>query len=370
MSSRGKYARVESEPAFADAADLEQESAASSNQLLLSFEPLSDDPATSNSSHHNQAQHLFDHAGDGPSGLHTFNEGTSSTLLSGGQDDATAPDLEDQATATPTRISTKQRVLNAVNHLIPFKQTYELLHNGLDPARRQALPTGRLVGQGTDGVFRNLTAKPETEATRATDEQFPPTYEEAATDSSPEYWEATMISPMYEDEVFVKGLPVGNLANFVWNILVTVAFQFVGFILCYLLHTSHAAKQGTRIGLGITLIMYGWSLVPANLGRPDLIPPRYQPNNPNQFDILKSLSIDSGGKVDTYLLGFIQNLNELSVESEAPYVAYGLVLFGAFVIIKSLVDFYLVKQEEKKMLAPQAEQATYSTTQDVDETPP
>jgi len=33
-------------------------------------------------------------------------------------------------------------------------------------------------------------------------------------------------------------------------------FPFVGFILTYLLHTSHAAKYGSRAGLGLTLIQY------------------------------------------------------------------------------------------------------------------
>lgn len=36
-----------------------------------------------------------------------------------------------------------------------------------------------------------------------------------------------------------------------------MAFQFVGFLLTYLLHTSHAAKNGSKAGLGITLIQYG-----------------------------------------------------------------------------------------------------------------
>ncbi|KAF6072299.1 hypothetical protein FOB64_000348 [Candida albicans] len=171
----------------------------------------------------------------------------------------------------------------------------------------------------------------------------PSSYEEAAADASPEYWESTMISPMYEDEVFVQGLPVGNIANFVWNALVSVAFQFVGFILCYLLHTSHAAKQGSRAGLGINLIMYGWNLVPQNFGHPDKLPKKYQPENPNDFDINKSTKIsgkDSNGG------------DWLGGSGSAPYVAYGLIAFGLFIILKSLVDYYRVKQLERAILNP------------------
>ena len=42
--------------------------------------------------------------------------------------------------------------------------------------------------------------------------------------------------------------------------IVSVSFQFVGFLLTYVLHTTHAAKYGSRVGLGITLIQFGLTL--------------------------------------------------------------------------------------------------------------
>lgn len=269
-------------------------------------------------------------------------------------------DLEDLELQTSPRLTTKQRIQRVLHHFFPVRQTYERINNGLTTGRMQT-NNGRFIGQGTDGVFRNLMAKPDTEEMRQQQELNPPSYEEAAADASPEYWELTMISPMYEDEVFVQGLPVGNIANFVWNALVSVAFQFVGFILCYLLHTSHAAKQGSRAGLGINLIMYGWNLVPQNFGHPDKLPKKYQPENPNDFDINKSTKIS--GKVDGYNSGiFIQNSNADTKDSNggdwlggsgsAPYVAYGLIAFGLFIILKSLVDYYRVKQLERAILNP------------------
>lgn len=42
--------------------------------------------------------------------------------------------------------------------------------------------------------------------------------------------------------------------------LVSISFQFVGFLLTYVLHTTHAARLGSRAGLGITLIQYGFAL--------------------------------------------------------------------------------------------------------------
>ncbi|CAH1765198.1 2516_t:CDS:2, partial [Entrophospora sp. SA101] len=100
----------------------------------------------------------------------------------------------------------------------------------------------------TDGVFSNLSAKPETEAEK--EEENPPPYEAAAADATPPYWETTIIAPgLMGDEVLVEGLPVGNF-------FISMSFQFVGFLLTYLLHTSHAAKAG----LGITLVQYGFYL--------------------------------------------------------------------------------------------------------------
>jgi hypothetical protein len=56
----------------------------------------------------------------------------------------------------------------------------------------------------------------------------------------------------------VDDLPAGSPFLFAANLLTSFFFQFVGFLLTYLLHTSHAAKYGSRAGLGLTLIQYGF----------------------------------------------------------------------------------------------------------------
>ncbi|GAA97093.1 uncharacterized protein L969DRAFT_96972 [Mixia osmundae IAM 14324] len=127
-------------------------------------------------------------------------------------------------------------------------------------------------GSGNDGVFANLNAKPEMrrgehgqlEFVGGDDEgagkEVPPSYEAASADTTPPYWETTVIAPSGylsgSDDVLVDGLPVGNFFAFAWNLLVSMSFQFIGFLLTYLLHTSHAAKNGSRAGLGITMIQY------------------------------------------------------------------------------------------------------------------
>jgi hypothetical protein len=60
--------------------------------------------------------------------------------------------------------------------------------------------------------------------------------------------------------MIVDNLPTGSVFSFLWNLLISISFQFVGFLLTYLLHTTHAARFGSRAGLGVTLIQYGFAL--------------------------------------------------------------------------------------------------------------
>ncbi|GBC01107.1 hypothetical protein RclHR1_04070009 [Rhizophagus clarus] len=168
----------------------------------------------------------------------------------------------------------------------------------------------------TDGVFSNLSAKPDTEADK--EDENPPPYETAAADAAPPYWETTIIAPgLSGDEILVEGLPVGNFFSFVWNMLVSMSFQFVGFLLTYLLHTNHAAKNGSRAGLGITLVQYGFYL----RGR--------------------ALQDD-----DYY---YDENLNDKEVMARSAWLSYILMFLGWFIVIRSVSDFIRVKRMETVM---------------------
>lgn len=77
----------------------------------------------------------------------------------------------------------------------------------------------------------------------------------------PSYWETTVHAPLGFDTdvgMIIEDLPTGSLITFVANLFTSFFFQFVGFLLTYLLHTTHAAKFGSRAGLGLTLIQYGF----------------------------------------------------------------------------------------------------------------
>jgi hypothetical protein len=122
------------------------------------------------------------------------------------------------------------------------------------------VPPARVVGmQPNDGVFSNILAKcdfkPE-EQSKPADE--PPPYEEVAQDRAPPYFDTTVIATSDDpDEMLVEGLPAGGVFSFFWSMLISMSFQFIGFLLTYLLHTSHAGKNGSRAGLGVTFIQYG-----------------------------------------------------------------------------------------------------------------
>lgn len=90
------------------------------------------------------------------------------------------------------------------------------------------------------------------------DDVLPPTYETAAADVAPPYWETTIIGgpgglhPLAPggmgwtpgganvgaiEDLIVDGLPVGNFFGFAWNLLVSMSFQFVG--KCFLSFFKH-----------------------------------------------------------------------------------------------------------------------------------
>jgi hypothetical protein len=230
----------------------------------------------------------------------------------------------------------------------------------------QAPSSGRVYGGGNGGVWANLSAKP----TRGEDaEEKPPvsthiwdfvyrhrltwtqTYEQAAADATPPYWETTILAPgTYGDEVFVEGLPVGSLFSFIWNAMISMSFQLVGFLLTYLLHTTHAAKNGSRAGLGITLVQFGFGFRSAVLnpgsGSNDAPGAGFDggvPNEPNSHDFdPDTLGGPTSGGIDT--------TPAASAVTGSDWIAYGLMIIGWFILIKSVSDFIRARRHEQLVL--------------------
>lgn len=176
----------------------------------------------------------------------------------------------------------------------------------------------------------------------------PQTYEQAAADATPPYWETTILAPgSFGDEVFVEGLPVGSLFSFIWNAMISMSFQLVGFLLTYLLHTTHAAKNGSRAGLGITLVQYGFTMKSASslsAGNDEPGAGGFDtgvPSDPNahEFDP-DSLGGVSAGDAAEVGKGISGN----------DWVAYGLMIVGWFILIKSVSDFVRARRHEQLVL--------------------
>lgn len=187
---------------------------------------------------------------------------------------------------------------------------------------------------GNDAVFSNIPAKPVVE--KEVVEELPPTYEQAAADATPPYWETTILAPgMSPDEVFIDGLPVGSMFAFVWNAMISMSFQLVGFLLTYLLHTTHAAKNGSKAGLGVTLIQYGFYIHGPNAPPMSTPPPsESKPSNPNDTN-------------------FNQGQMDRAADSigRQEWLSYALMIVGWFILIRSVSDFIRARRMEQLVLA-------------------
>ncbi|KAG6127122.1 hypothetical protein E4U38_006468 [Claviceps purpurea] len=192
-------------------------------------------------------------------------------------------------------------------------------------------------GVGSDGVFANLSAKPD--RTESEKDELPPSYEQAAADAAPPYWETTILAPGIGglDEVYVDGMPVGSVFSFIWNGMISTSFQLVGFLLTYLLHSTHAAKNGSRAGLGITLIQYGFYMKDTGSNGAPVMngPDGYAaPPDPNSHNF-KSDEVTDGGPVTI---------------TGSEWMAYVLMVVGWFILIKSIAEFLKARRHEQLVL--------------------
>lgn len=217
------------------------------------------------------------------------------------------------------------------------------------PAFRPQPTSGRVIPGVTapkpaaDGVFANLSAK--ISPGEAVDDK-PPTYEQAAADSAPPYWETTILAPgMNSDEVYINGLPVGSVFSFIWNGMISMSFLFPGFLLTYLLHTTHAAKNGSLAGLGLTLVQYGFYMRGGSSSNPDSADPGKfaggvpDPNS-HEFDPNNPTSGGANGGSDGGSNGF----------ASSDFISYGLMIIGWFILIRAVSGFLRARREEQLVL--------------------
>ncbi|KAI0768164.1 hypothetical protein BD413DRAFT_140679 [Trametes elegans] len=241
-------------------------------------------------------------------------------------------------------------------------------------------PGHRVVGGGTenDGVFANVSAKP-SKPIAITDldgtvhlvpeeiqKETPPSYAEAQADAVPPYWETTVHAPAaaLDPDAFmiVDDLPSGSALSFLATTFVSFFFQFAGFVLTYLLHTTHAAKFGSRAGLGMTLIQYGLIQYGGSFGR------SHAGNETTTAENELAMSIEEAvARLNsTHMAHMIQNMNgtrtfdysafnatgsdmmhdmQFAISSR-DWIALILMTLGWFLLLSSSVGFYRVKRWE------------------------
>ncbi|KAK0233873.1 hypothetical protein IW262DRAFT_1477327 [Armillaria fumosa] len=217
----------------------------------------------------------------------------------------------------------------------------------------QPAPSVRGGGTENDGVFANVMAKPGRQrVVRAHDgnvhmvpeeiqKEPPPSYNEAQADAVPPYWETTVHAPAGPEsgsDMIIDDLPSGSVWMFFVNIFISFFFQIIGFILTHLLHTSHAAKFGSRAGLGLTLIQYGFyyrSMESDDTTEGDdaiTWPP---------IPVATADSTDASTAVTNP-----DNVQVISGLSMRDWVSFILMTAGWFLVLSSTVGFWRVKRWE------------------------
>ncbi|KAF4982110.1 hypothetical protein FZEAL_2216 [Fusarium zealandicum] len=264
------------------------------------------------------------------------------------QVDATLADAFDDDDDSDDEVDDRRRLMPN-NSTPPSSSSTENVSAFQPPAHPPTAPvptpsgsrSTRVVGggSGSDGVFANLSARPERGSSDPEKDEMPPSYEQAAADAAPPYWETTILAPGMggPDEVYIDGMPVGSFFSFVWNGMISTSFQLVGFLLTYLLHSTHAAKNGSRAGLGITLIQYGFYMKGASEDEPPAMsgPDGYAaPPDPNSHDFQQTDVTD----------------DELGSISGGEWLGYVLMVVGWFLLIKSVAEFLRARRHEQLVL--------------------
>ena len=191
---------------------------------------------------------------------------------------------------------------------------------------------------------------------------FPQSYAAAQADAVPAYGDTpTTATQSADGELIVDLMPTGSLFSFLWNLLVSMSFQFVGFLLTYLLHSTHAAKFGSRAGLGVTLIQYGFYLrtrdqqsEPADTngwGWPDNNQPK--PTFATAEDARKYYealaAVGANSTASSFDLDNSGTPAWQSASGATEWMSFLLMTVGWFVLLTAVLGFWRVKRWERSV---------------------
>ncbi|KAI0346172.1 hypothetical protein BDW22DRAFT_1352194 [Trametopsis cervina] len=287
----------------------------------------------------------------------------------------------DPSIARPNNFGNTNGVLPAspVRPVVNRPSIFRRVAGALLPQHYQRVPSessARRVGGGieNDGVFANVMAKPARNVEvvgdsgdihlvpEETQAQAPPSYHEAQADAVPPYWETTIHAPSSLDpnaDMIVDDLPTGSWFLFLANVFISWFFQFIGFMFTYLLHTTHAAKYGSRMGLGMTLIQFGF------YSRRQAVEEMManEPTGPSWNDTITMLpgmgsSLDEGGAYGNGTT--VEELERMDLSSR-DWVSFLLMTLGWFLLLSSLAGFYRVKRWERSIRGASQPAQTHDT---------
>lgn len=138
-----------------------------------------------------------------------------------------------------------------------------------------------------------------------------------------------------------------------------MSFTLVGFLLTYLLHTTHAAKNGSRAGLGVTLVQYGFFMRSSGSTQPISTPstdPWSPPPDPNSPDFDPSKIADAAAVAVAQAQAQAEaskssSSGSLSSVASSEWLAYALMIVGWFILIRAVSDFFKARRHEQLVLA-------------------
>lgn len=137
--------------------------------------------------------------------------------------------------------------------------------------------------------------------------------------------------------------------------MISMSFTLVGFLLTYLLHTTHAAKNGSKAGLGITLVQYGFymrsgrSTTPSPTNGQD--PAFTAPQDPNSHDFDPNFISDSAAAAAAAAIAdSSQQASGTTGVANSDWLAYTLMIVGWFILIRAVSDFFKARRHEQLVL--------------------
>ncbi|KAF9280826.1 hypothetical protein BGZ68_007004 [Mortierella alpina] len=254
----------------------------------------------------------------------------------------------------------------------PSSSSSSFTTNNGGPSSSSSATTGRRLpfSSTADGVFANISAKPEVEGQKNQELQ-PPAYDSAIQDVTPPYFEMTVVSPRaFGDDVLVDGLPVGNFFQFLWNVAGTYRPYFFSSLQSggQLSVSRRVADNGSMVGLGITLLNFGIRM----RGGFDFSSMDPQGTGPGVGEVTQverppfvddTGYIGGGGGMDQPTYGSEADsaqMDWLQTEAENRWVSLFLMIVGWMIIIKALAAYVVAKKTEKIISAQPSGEREYS----------